>query len=214
MKKIRFLLLTKSYKDSGYCVAGINLDENKFVRLVADTDLDLASIPYAYIDTPPAIDCLDILEIEPIKAVPFGCQTENILIDTNLRPSKIGRANLTDILQYVNSEQKIFGNTKKVLHSSQVEKLNRSLGLYIVENLKICCYFDEEKDKYVNQCDFRYKGNLYTQISLTDPVYRNVKYNEEVLSQAAIIVSLPPIPWGDGEFYFKFVAKIFDLKNS
>lgn len=213
MKKFRFLLLTKSYKDSGYCVAGINLDENKFVRLVASTDLEFAFIPRTYIDTFPAIEYLDILEIEPIKAVPFGCQTENILVDINSRPAKIGRANLTEIFRFVSSEQKILGNAKRILHSSQVERLKYSLGLYIVDNLKIICYFDEDNNKYINQCEFLYKDILYTQVALTDPIYRNVKNNEKVLSKAAIVVSLPPLPFKDGDFYYKFVAKIFDLTN-
>lgn len=209
MKNFKFLLLTKSYKDGGYCVAGIDLDSECFVRIVADEDLTNAAIPKWFIDTFPAYDYFDILEIVPIRAVPYSCQTENILIDIGKRPQKIGAGSWGSICKYVDTEPMIFGNTGKCVHISKIDMLQKSLGLYIVENFTVICYYDEEEDKYVNQCSFEYGAKTYT-LSLTDPEYRKTELNGYNIKRAAIIVSLPPEPFANG-FYYKFVAKIIEL---
>lgn len=211
MNKFRFLLLTNSYKDGGYCVAGINLDNGCFVRLVADEALENSSIPKEFIDCEPSYTIFDVLEIVPIRAVPYSCQTENILIDVNIRPKKLGSESKNIIYKFVDTEPTIFGNKGKCVHSSKIDLLQKSLGLYIVQNFKIHCYFDEEQDKYINKCSFTYGNNDYDYISLTDPEYRKLEMNEVSIARAAIVVSLPPEPFGDSEFYHKFVAKVIEL---
>ena len=60
------------------------------------------------------------------------------------------------------------------------------------------------------KCLFDYKNNQYTNISLTDPVYRDVAQDGTNLSNALIIASLPCVPYKDNLFY-KFVAKIIPI---
>lgn len=204
MNKFRFLLLTKSYKDNGYCVAGLNLDENKFVRLMLENN-PKSSIPYYYMA---AYECLDILEINPIRHIPFGCQTENVLMRFSPSPQKIGHATLYQLFGYLSPSTKIFDNTDKRVLPSEITKLDQSLGLYFVENLSIHCYINEDHPSY--KCTFKYYGNWYRNISLTDPAYREPHFDEVVLEKAIIVVSLPALPFVD-DCYYKFVAKIFKL---
>lgn len=211
MKSFRFLLLTNSYKDGGYCVAGINLDDKCFVRLIADENPEKAAIPKGFIDCVPSYKTFDVLEILPIKLVPYSCQTENVLIDINIRPQKVGSEQKEIIYEFVNTEPTILGNVDKYVHPSMINSLKKSLGLYIVQDLKIHCFFDDENGRYVNKCSFKYGNCFYDDISLTDPEYRKIELNNMCIARAAIVVSLPPEPFAYNNLYYKFVARIIKL---
>ena len=95
IKKI--CILTKSYKDKGYCVAGIDLKTRQWIRLVSAVDED-DKIPYYYMNDYD-IDVLDVIEIETIRHIPKGCQKENYLININLPPKKIGSLSFEKLLK-------------------------------------------------------------------------------------------------------------------
>ena len=77
------VVLTKSAKNGGHCVAGIDVDTGNWVRLVSNdlnthgalSDQDMQYQDRSYC-TP-----LDIVSVPIIKACPSQYQPENILID-------------------------------------------------------------------------------------------------------------------------------------
>ncbi len=90
-----------------------------------------------------------------------------------------------------------------------------NIYIFHVQNLRIEAtsheYFGELRFRY--KCVFDYKGNKYTNISLTDPIYRDISQDGLNLEDALIIASLPCVPYSDGSFY-KFVAKIIPIDKN
>ena len=76
---MRFLVLTKSAKHSGYCVAGIDLDENRLIRLVSDMAGNAISYhQFTYNEKP--IEILSELDIA-CRPSPLSVQTENNILE-------------------------------------------------------------------------------------------------------------------------------------
>ncbi len=69
-------ILTKSLKDKGYCVAGVDTTTGELFRLVSDKDG--AAIPKEALDS-----TLDVIRVNLTKHVPVNCQRENWLFDEN-----------------------------------------------------------------------------------------------------------------------------------
>ncbi len=208
-------ILTKSYKHGGYCVAGIDLKTKQWVRLVnSDNPITDEIRKEQMFVNGRSIECFDVFEFDFINNIPNSCQNENWLLNNLVTPKFIKTLSLeeiADILELDNDEFFIL-NTANSLTEIEVSKVNRSLFVFHVQNLKIEAtsyeYYGEIRFKY--KCTFDYKGNKYINISLTDPIYRDVLQDGLNLADALIIASLPCIPYNDGSFY-KFVAKIIPI---
>ena len=79
MKSILYseiLVLTKSYKDGGFCVAGIDLTNNEFIRLVSNSD----GGPLSDTET----ESISPLTVISFWGIPFPLknQIENVIIDS------------------------------------------------------------------------------------------------------------------------------------
>ena len=53
----------------------------------------------------------------------------------------------------------------------------------------------------------QYNGQEYN-LSLTDPKYRNEDFDQIRIPSAILIISIPAVPYGENNLYYKFVAKI------
>ena len=213
----RICILTKSYKNGGYCVAGIDIDNKKFVRLVNSDDPtnDEIKKEQMFLDEK-SIECLDVVEFDFIKNIPNSCQTENWLLNKTNKPKFIKSFTLEvliDLLKFDNDNYFILNNGS-ALSAVEIAKLNRSLFVYYVQNLKIDATtyesFGEIRFRY--KCSFEYNNKIYTNISLTDPAYRDMSQDGMILENALIVASLPCVPYNDN-LYYKFVAKIFPIED-
>ena len=210
MKK-QICILTKSYKHGGYCVAGIDMETKEWIRLVNSDNPSTDEIrkEQMWIEGK-EIDCLDVVEYDFIKNIHNSCQTENWLLNNTIFPKFIKTIvleQLADIVE-VESEENFICNKFNLLNASEILGVKRSLYIFNVKKLKIEAIeyqsFDLVKHRY--KCEFNYNNKTYSNISLTDPVYRDVERNEEVVENALIVASLPCVPFEDGSYY-KFVAK-------
>ena len=200
--------MTKSYKQKGYCVSGLTLS-GEWVRLVTSPGHENA-VSKAVMDLYP---CLDVISVNLLKHIPLGCQTENYLINEHEKIEIVQRGvDIRCLLQtpYMSNNRYIFGNSENFLAENFAMKYPNSLMLVQVTDLRFTFVRDEKTAKYKFRCSFKYKGNVYEKMRITDPVYCNEVHNNECLKNAAIVVSLPSQPYVNGEFY-KFVAKIFPL---
>lgn len=207
MKK-SFVLITRSYKYGGYCVAGFDLKTKGWIRLVSSAEPTNNEIPKSFFER---FDALDILEVEVTGEAPYSCQTENFLLDYTVTPRRIGKLSFYELLStaFVSSSPTIFGNFLAELSEEEIARQRRSLGLFEVQSL----FFDfrlGDDGKWRYRCKFMYRGRQYSGISLTDPVYRKDSFAGETIEHALLAVSLPAIPYSNGKYY-KFIAKIFPL---
>lgn len=211
----KVIILTKSLKNREYCVAGIDIETKKLVRLVSDDEKSYGALTDTNMKTKNGeiIKPLDLVKI-PIKSEkPLEFQPENILIDVNESWEKIIRYNnINEVISAcdfkdLNCDSKIFYDEYHFLVLNEMKEINKSLILIQVDNLNF--YINERKKTKVN---FIYKEQCYNKMSVTDPDYLD-RLPEKEIEKAILVVSLPsnPITINTGDRYYKFVAKIFEL---
>lgn len=204
MKK-QICILTKSLKDHDYCVAGIDISTGKWIRLV--TSKDGGAFPKEMLDDKHFKE-LNVLEIEVKKYVPYHVQTENWLIDENVEVKNIGNLSKQQVfnLHPIEKCEMIFGNLKNELDHSDIKNLNHSLEMVDVKELQLDTSMKGD-DRHHYKVKFQYNGHEYN-LALTDPKYRNEDFDQIRIPSATIIVSIPAVPYGENDLYYKFVAKI------
>jgi len=202
-------ILTKSYKDNGYCVAGIDIENGQWVRLVPTEDND-DKIPKYYMDKSyNFIDILDVVEVDLIKHIPKNCQTENYLIDLHIPLKIIDRLSLNEVLdiKHYDDVSTIFGNRGKAITPYDAESLKYSLLLLPVKELSFNLVYDEENYKWIKK-DLSFIYNHYKyELPITDPEYKKIEHNGKFFNEGIIVLSIPAEPYNN--WHNKFVAKIF-----
>lgn len=133
--KRSFVLITRSYKYGGYCVAGFDAVTKRWIRLVSLSDPSGNEIP-KHIFEP--FDDLDILEVEGTGDAPCGCQTENFVLDLSVPPRRVGKFSFYELLTpaYIGMTPMIFGNVLSGLSAEEVARQNGSLGLFKVHYMQ------------------------------------------------------------------------------
>lgn len=207
-KEIEIVILTKSSKNNGYCVAGIDVNDNKWVRLISsDTESHgaLFNNNIQYQDKT-FCDILDVVRVPILKEDPNKHQPENILINSEKCWEKINKFKLSDVFKIhpIETHQYLLGNADYYLTAGQINTIGHSLILVKVSNLII----NHPRDK-TTKANFIYNSTQYENISVTDQNLYSVE-NGKKFSDAILVMSLPAVPFN--QKYFKFIAKIFPIK--
>ena len=189
------VILTMSSKNHGYCVAGIDLQNGEWIRLVsddADTHGALSKEDVRYSD---GVCCkpLDVVRVAIDQYTPIEHQPENALIDST--KYLIHPAEYHDVL---------LGNQYAYITEAGIYKVSESLILVKVSDLTI-----NHPSEWSTKASFTYRGMQYSNMAVTDPEYYTEPNNHHV-NKAILVISLPDSPQND-KYYNKFVAKIFPL---
>ena len=200
------VILTKSKKYGKYCVAGIDIKEKEWVRLVSSNeeidgaldDIDM------FLQDGRCAEPLDLVRVPIAKTIPSECQIENNLIEYRKRWCKLGEMTIKDVVEMFPPIDfpYVFFDSNRYL--SDLENANHSLELAEVEDLRI---YNNAFDK--RKADFQYNSISYSEISVTDLDY--LGFEEEYFKKAYVVVSIPNKDY-DG-LYYKFVAKIFPVEH-
>lgn len=204
MKK-QICILTKSLKDGDYCVAGIDVATGRWIRLVASKDG--GAFPKEKLDDAHFKE-LDVLEVQLKKHTPYHVQTENWLVEEKADMKKVGVFSKKQVfnLHAIETPKMIFNSDKNELDDSEIKKLNHSLEMISAKELQFDTSLKGD-GRHHYKVRFLYNGYAYN-LALTDPKYRNEDIDHVCIPNATIVVSIPPIPYGEKELYYKFVAKI------
>lgn len=137
------VILTKSSKNHGYCVAGIDVNTGRWIRLISDDQNSHGALFSENIMYDNGLECniFDVVKVDVCESRNFLPQTENFLINKNNKFQKQGNMNINEVLK-IHPEEKhsfIFGNWREYLWYSEIEKLkiNHSLIIIKVEKLLI-----------------------------------------------------------------------------
>lgn len=206
------ILLTKSYKDNGFCVTVY--DENKSIwRLLIDEN-PKSAIPKSYLE---GIELLDRIEFDVIKKCELaGPQSENLLICKKYGIKKIGKYQ-SDIVSIYNSARK---NPTLVFNSTDGYITKRNLPNYSILLLKVTdlniYQLEEINDngelKTKTYANFSYEKYRYMKFSVTTPEYKN--RGKFLIKEACVLISLPPAPYSEGSVtFYKFIAAVYPLKK-
>lgn len=209
--KMKLVILTKSAKHGGFCVAGINLYKNKnwFARIVKNDDGDAVTDEDIAGAKP-----LDIIEVFVKGNKKKHNQTENFPIDFDANtPVKIVGRETVDYVKNLCDKQEFehigfFNNTKRSLTEEDVSRISYSLSAIKVKDLTI---YKDLNNKF--KADFTFNGDKMTTISMTDPDYYK-GYDSVNIKNAILIVSLPSESFTKNNKdygYYKFIAKIFEI---
>lgn len=214
--KRQIVLLTKSAKDKGYCVAGIDCETKKWVRLVTSENgntgaLSKADISYFSNGQEWQFVPLDMVEVDTSDYFTKNSQTENCLLKGKIS-KPLRRYSINDFICFYSAQSPayIYCNTREYLIKEEVRNIRYSLLFVKVQNLLI------ESNGNKIKARFYYNNNFYNNFSVTDKkVYSEILDTQEdkFYEESYIVVSLPALPWSDtGEDrYYKFIAQIFEI---
>lgn len=205
---IELAILTKSSKNRGYCVAGIEIKSGEWVRLVssdADSHGALFDRNMQY-KNGGVCQILDVARVPILRSVSGEYQPENVLIDERIPWEKTGRLSVDELLALhpVEDHPNLLGNTYPYITKERIGMVGHSLALVMVNDLVIT-HPEERKTK----AEFTYLGIQYRDMAVTDRDYYRVQ-NNTCIETAILVVSLPDAPISERKYY-KFIAKIFPV---
>ncbi len=202
------IILTCSAKHSGYCVAGIDLDTDDWIRLVASNNLNTNEIPKNFMFYSDFTPCkpLDVVSVDVIEELPGDIQPENVLVNLRRKPAFKYRVTPDQLEDYISSDRYIYKGISSYMSQSTALECGYSLGLYKVKDIYLNVFDYNGRLKY--KLDFMYNGHSYKGWSMTDPVYYDFD-SGTICDEGLIVVSIPEDDYNGN--YYKFVSKIIRL---
>ena len=205
------VILTKSRKDNGYCVAGLDIKTGKWVRLVSDDKGGaILSLHAQYQNTPETCKPLDVVRADIVREVPYKNHTEDCHINTQTL-TKQGVMTLADVVRLhpQESHNYVFGNDLPYVYDYEMEKNNFGYSLIFIRVKRLTVHVRKNSSK----ADFEYNGTYYQGMNITDPEYSaeftgGLTYSAG-LGSGYLVVSMATKPYRSKRLYYKFIAKIF-----
>ncbi|MBS5388923.1 MAG: hypothetical protein KHY31_16335 [Clostridiales bacterium] len=201
-------ILTMSSKNGGYCVAGIDVENGKWIRLVSNDNKTHGALSNEDIKYQNGQYCkpLDLVQIPIIRNAPLEHQPENVLIDSSKYWRKVRTLTLDDVLKMHPVEYHFFllGNQYAYITEAGIGNVDHSLIIVEVSDLTV-----EHPTERSTKATFTYRGVIYKDISVTDRDFYSVP-NLWYTKKAVLVMSLPDAPY-NGNWYYKFIAKIFPI---
>lgn len=214
MKEV--IILTKSDKNSNYCVAGVERENGKWIRL-ENKNLTGYAVSEEDITYADGTECqvLDIVEAKCLdEEAALHYQPENVYLDLTQKLRKIGEASWADVFAVHPVEiRSMILNSRFDRMSEEYAKntrYSRSLQLIQVKDLKISIS-QKEDDRYKHPKGiFTYVNNLNEEIeymlTVTDPDYCPA-LQERQIENPYMIISLGGLYNGH---HYLLIAKIIE----
>ena len=208
MKEIELAVLTKSSKFSGYCVAGIDYESGKWIRLVTEDSESHGAVGAEDLTYENGEEC-QILDVVNVPITGIGqdiLQPENVLMDTSKHLRLSGKITIEDVLKKHPAEVRkyILGNKYPYITEAKVGQLGYSLTLVKVSNLLIK-QVSNPGGHPKTKADFTYQSDRYENISVTD--YRFYSTADGTSYRTAyLVVSIGTLFRNK---YYKFVSTIY-----
>ncbi|MGD9567065.1 MAG: hypothetical protein AB7V48_01885 [Sedimentibacter sp.] len=204
------VILTESSKDGGLCVAGVDFNTGKWIRLVKNDGEQITRNIMKYADGS-SVEILDCVRVNTIGSAATPIQSENVYLNTATNIKRIKKISLRELLTIHNLEnhRNILGSYNHVIRSN-AEGVGHSLELVKVNNAVLHRVpgsngYDKSK------LEFDYNNTHYNNMSVTDPDYYYVEDGTS-FGDAILVISLANNNYKDFG-YFKIIAKIFRLNS-
>ena len=208
----KIIILTKSKKHSGYCVAGIDYETGEWIRLVS-SDLETeGAVPCVDLQCSngETLEVYDIIMCRLLRKCGTIVQPENCLYDETVKWKKVGKSNLDEVIKIhgYDSVEYVFENEDTKLPADWIFSGNPSLCLLKVKDASIWVKTFEDKKISLNFTydDVRYKYMSISQIDLLN-YYRNKTDDSYPLGTVTVVFSLTDKYYWNGKYY-KVVAQI------
>lgn len=193
---MEMIILTKSDKNQGYCVAGIDRQTGQWVRLVAPRREDtLLATDIRYADGS-SMQVLDIVSVEVDRVDHrIAHQTENRILNLQAPKRKLGQATWQQVFALHSAEtgRNILGSVVGESGGTYGDRLSqedlpqRSLQLVRVRNVRISNPFNKNHPKVSFEFPAVNGTKTYT-LTLTDPEYAS--HRNARIGDAYMVISL------------------------
>lgn len=211
---MKFLILAISYKYTGLCVAGIDLNTLEFVRIGHTKKNSNECAPITLnelIFNGTLLKIGDVIDIDVEKMCNNGCQTENYeLININNYLNELTIEQIEKLYLKISKPMYIFHDNNYKITYNIVKNMDYSLLFCKVSNFSTYKCDGKLKSK------FNYNGRNYTDISVTDCVTAGYPTNfgsgvSHENENAFLMISIPFDEWSKGNGFFKFVSGIIKI---
>lgn len=215
MKKL-MVILAKSAKYGNYCVAGIELSTNKWIRPISHDENIADAVPVedlTYSDNTEA-QILDVVEIDfEDTPVQNAIQPENFFYK-NSKWKKFAHWNLSDFEKFCgfDSTDFIFYDTSRRLEIDTINNADKKKSLLILplENFSVSIVIRNDEKKF--KANFSYGGINYEDFSVGDIVLREKFFDKPcgnffVAEKSVATLSLTN-PFKDNRCY-KMIANLW-----
>ncbi len=208
MGNIRMAVLTKSAKYGNNCVAGIDLSNGQWVRLVTGDEASHGAVSDKALICKGgrSVEVLDVINVPVLRKCDDSIQPENVLLDEDACIEITGKMTLDDVLKIHPLERKrnILGNDYAYITEARVDTVGYSLILVEVSDLVIL-QEENTEGKTKMKARFVYQGTEYENMSITDRKYYLTPSGTR-FERAVLVVSIGTPYKGR---YYKFVSAIF-----
>ena len=218
MKK-KILILTKSNKHNAKCVVGIDIETKELIRLVTNNQTIHYSVEDSFLTygNGNSVNLFHIVEVSFIGKQNNIHQPENWIIDEKIKLKKVElseneKLNIIKncIESCISQEEFIYIDTKEFLTKDDFEKVNSSIALFYIQNVRFNIYQPPFSPKPKTKVSFEYNNKNYDNFSFTSDIstFKDCK-------NALAVITLPD---GEDKFcieqnkYYKFVAQIYNIK--
>lgn len=208
----KIIILTKSKKHSGYCVAGIDYETGEWIRLVSSDSETEGAVPWEDLQysNGETLEVYDIIMCRLLRKCGTIVQPENCLYDETVKWEKVGKSNLDEVIKIhgYDSMDYIFENEDTKLPADWIFSWKPSLCLLKVKDASIWVKTFEDKKISLNFTydDIQYKYMSISQIDLLN-YYRNKTDDSYPLGTVTVVFSLTDQYYWNGKYY-KVVAQI------
>ncbi len=232
--KRRIAILTRSKKNEGmhkgYCVAGINVDTNEWVRLKR---MDSSTLREEHITTDTGYECreLDVVEVECLDE-PSGrdYQPENIYVNPDVPFKHLYRTTWADIIsrgiEVKDENGMILGSVSYRETLYQVSKLKDKTSLQLIKVSDLTIFNDPCKvtnDSDISwkvdriKASFTYQGQNKYYFSVTDRDYLELAKEKDIYIPSAYLVVSRGEPFTNSRskctYHYSIVAKIIENRE-
>ena len=208
----KIIILTKSKKHLGYCVAGIDYETGEWIRLVSSDSETEGAVPWEDLQysNGETLEVYDIIMCRLLRKCGTIVQPENCLYDETVKWEKVGKSNLDEVIKIhgYDSMDYIFENEDTKLPADWIFSWKPSLCLLKVKDASIWVKTFEDKKISLNFTydDIQYKYMSISQIDLLN-YYRNKTDDSYPLGTVTVVFSLTDQYYWNGKYY-KVVAQI------
>ena len=169
------IILAKSAKNNNYCIAGINVDTNEWVRPVSSDQSISEAVP---LDD---VVCSDNIQLQVLDVVKIQfndnlnnnpIQPENLYYDEHYRWRKINEVNIQYVTGFhgFDNRNAIFYNYDRSIPEAEIKGMpqlyRESLLLLPIENLIIDVEHRNGNPKFY--ANFEYNGRQYKKFGVSD----------------------------------------------
>lgn len=217
MTMVQMVLLAKSWKNGEYCVGGIDLKTNRWIRLVTDNEATHGAVSAKDLTTADGQEAgvLDVIEAPLVHACPTVIQPENYLLDQTRQIRIIRRMTLDQVLAFHKPEGRsmVYYNALRSVPESTMNAMRSHYSLIMIRVSDLTLHYEvnsQGKVKLKSSFDYNSatRGMIhYEHISVTDPEYFGDDAPTEI-GDAILVISLGEVFNGN---HYKYVASIFPL---